>query len=108
MSATRNVGPVLAATQMSGKALLADRYDMRSARGRLLFTVSRAEAERWLAEGLADPVGRNVVKYLQRRMCDEVGRLTAEDSITTTRERNRYDHRWQNDKGRFIRHPYQR
>jgi len=69
-----------------GIPLLADRYDVLTADGRLVCRVDRAQAEQAILAGVAEGVGRTCVKYLRIRRSSTVARLNA-GSQTTERAR---------------------
>ena len=85
--------PDPAANREAGRPLLADRYDVLTSDGRLVFRVDRAQAEQAILAGVAEGVGRTCVKYLRISRSSNAVSLNA-GSQTTRRPRN--------EKGEFI------
>ena len=72
------------------RPLLADRYDVLTADGRLVCRVDRCQAERAILAGVAEGIGRKCVKYLRIARRSTVARLNT-GSHTTQRARNDND-----------------
>ena len=94
LSRSTAVGPSYSdppAKRDNGRPLLADRYDVLTADGRLVCRVGRSQAEQAILAGVAEGIGRKCVKYLRiaRRSTVVPGLNTG--SHTTQRTRNDND-----------------